>query len=213
MYVLVYKDRVIAGPRDWNRAMFNGALEDAGITGITLPRVAVEELPYVINDDARIMECRLEYPEHNPKTQYPHGPFWDFSQLVAVGTFQVVDIPIEVIKNTLKAEIANERYRQEIEGINVEVQGQTFRISTRREDRDVYAQTAGYLADGGTVNWKFDRTWLTLNKTELLAIAAAVSAHVQGVFNWEHGKNQEIEAATTSAELDAIVIREENPQG
>lgn len=208
MYVLIYKDRVISGPRDWNRAMFSGALEDVGIRDVLLPRVAVEELPYIINNDARIAECRLEYPPYNQKIEYAHGPFWDFSEPVAVGTFQLVPHPIDVIRDYLRGQAAIERYEKEVRGIKVTVQGQEFEISTARGDRDIYAQTAAYLADDANVNWKFGRVWLTINKTELQSIAAAVAAHVQSAFSWESAKVQEINSTATVEELDAIVIKE-----
>lgn len=208
MYVLIYKDRVISGPRDWNRAMFLGALEDVGIRDVLLPRVAVDNLPYIINEDARIAECRLEYPAYNQKIEYAHGPFWDFSDPVALGTFQLVPHPIDVVRDYLRGQAAAERYQKEISGVKITIQGQEFQISTAREDREVYAQTAAYLADGASVNWKFGRVWLTINKTELQSIAAAVAAHVQSAFSWESAKVQEIDSAATVEELDAIVIKE-----
>ena len=64
------------------------------------------------------------------------------------------------------------------------------------------------MGENDVVNWKFPEAWLTLTKSDLgIAVNAGV-AHVQAQFNWELAKNEEIDACTTAAELDAVVIIE-----
>ena len=65
------------------------------------------------------------------------------------------------------------------------------------------------MADTDTINWKFPETWLTITKQELGYIVSQGVAYIQGCFDWEVQKNAEIDACTTLAELDAIIIAEE----
>jgi len=64
------------------------------------------------------------------------------------------------------------------------------------------------MGENDTVNWKFPEGWLTLTKVELGAAVSAGAAHIQGSFDWEKAKIEEIEAAETVEVLDAIVIVE-----
>ena len=64
MYAVIYKNRVIVGPMDWNRAIFQGSLEKEGVAA-GIPRVAPGVLPYVINEDARIALVEEQRPEIN----------------------------------------------------------------------------------------------------------------------------------------------------
>lgn len=212
MYVLIHKGRVLVGPRDWNRAMFDGTLEDLGIK-LTLPRVAPEDsqFPIVIDSDTRLALARLVYPEYNSKIEYIHGPFWDFSEDVAVGTFEVKETPVELIKSTLKAEAANQRYNKENSGTIVEIQQNSIKIDTTREVRNLFAQKA--MTTVGNVNFKFSNNlWLSVTKAELESIISAIDSHVQAAFDWEFSKVQEIDNATTSTELNDIVIIEQQSQ-
>jgi len=212
MYVLVHKQRVIVGPMAWNRAMFSGALNKLNITTV-LPRKDPTDLPIVFDADTKLCSAVLEYPEHNPKIEYLHGPFWNFDEPTAVGTFQILETPIEFIKGNLKATVATERYNREIAGTTATIQNMAVTVDTNRGSRDIFVQQYLLMSENDVVNWKFPEAWLTLTKSDLgIAVAAGV-AHVQAQFNWELEKNEEIDACTTAAELDAVVIVEvvENP--
>ena len=65
MYAVVYDNRILVGPMNWNRAMFQGALEKKGINQL-LSRVAPDDLPMIINEHAKIMQVEENRPELNP---------------------------------------------------------------------------------------------------------------------------------------------------
>lgn len=207
MYIINYKNRVIAGPRDWHAGMFNHALESVGIKS-QVPSNPPSQLPLIINEDAKINECTLVYPEYNKKIQYIHGPFWDFSKDIAVGSFEIKEIPLELIKNDLKNTVAAERYKNEIAGTKTTIQNKEVSIDTSRGARDIFAQKYLLMADGETVNWKFPEGWLTLTKAELGQIVNVAVMHIQGKFDWEKNKSAEIDAATTAAQLDGMTLTE-----
>jgi hypothetical protein len=210
MYAVVYKDRVIVGPMNWNRAIFQGALERQKIA-TQLPRVAPEQLPHIVNPDAKIMMVEEVRPTMNPRVEYYYGPTWTITDSKAIANYDVVDSPIEAARMNFKTQAADERYRKEIKGVTVDVQGASVTVDTARDARNIFIQKYSLMADGDVVNWKFPEAWLTLTKAELGSVIAAGAAHIQSCFDWEKSISDQIDAATTKAELIAIEIVE--PQG
>jgi hypothetical protein len=54
------------------------------------------------------------------------------------------------------------------------------------------------------VNWKAKNGWFQLDAATLIAIADAVRAHVQACFDKEEVLQNQVDAATTVAELEAV---------
>lgn len=212
MYVLVYKDRVLVGPRDWSKPMFDGALEKLKIEAI-IPRKEPDVFPWVLNEDAYITEASVVIPPHNEKIETYHGPYWDFSNMqLAVGTYGIKEKQIGSIKELLINQAAEERYRKEIAGTKMTVQNLEVTLDTSRDGRNIFVQKYSLMTDSDLVNWKFPEGWLTLTKAELGSIVLQGAAHIQGSFDWEKAKVDEINAAETAAELDQIVIfKQETP--
>ena len=190
---------------DWNRAMFDGALQKLGIV-VTLPRSAPSDLPLIIDADTRLAESTYVYPAYNSKIEYLNGPFWNFDAPVAVGTFVIEPIEIDQIKGTLKLDVAAERYRKENAGTTGVVQGITVTLDTSRGGRDIFAQAYLLMGDTDVKNWKFPECWLTLTKNDLGSIVAVGSAYIQACFDWERSKGEEIDACTTAEQLNNVVI-------
>lgn len=208
MYVLIHKDRVLVGPRDWNRPMFTTTLDKLNIEYDLMPRKAPTDLPIILDADTYITNAKIEIPEHNAKTETYYGPFWDLSDTnVALGTYRVKERSLDSIREILFKEAAEVRYNKEVAGTAAVVQDITVTLDTSRDGRNIFSQKYSLMGDADTVNWKFPEGWLTLTKTELGAIVAAVTAHVQGAFDWEKTIVDQITTATTAAELDAIEIQ------
>ena len=102
-------------------------------------------------------------------------------------------------------EIATARYNAEIAGVNG--------IRTDRESQAVLTAAClqAYIDSGYSLNWKTgDGTFVSLPAEQIMAFGTAVRAHVQGCFDHEATLQAQAEAATTEAELNAIVINFEN---
>lgn len=212
MYAVVYKNRVIVGPMGWNRGIFQGSLEKENIKQ-TLPRVAPEDLPYVVNEDAKIMLVEEVRPEMNPMVEYYYGPLWDVTGDVAIANYEVRDGTIEDARYNLKQLAAQERWKKEIAGTKVTVQDTEVTIETDRETRNIFLQKYALMQDDELVNWKFPERWLTLTRTELSQVIATGASYIQGCFDWEKTINDEIDTSNTKEELLAIEIvepKEEN---
>ena len=111
---------------------------------------------------------------------------------------QVVEISLEEIKEAKKAEIANMRYEAEIAGVNG--------IRTDRESQSLITGAALKASMDSTYScrWKTEAGFVTLTAAQIIAVADAVRAYVQGCFDHEAELLPLIDAATTQAELDAI---------
>jgi hypothetical protein len=168
----------------------------------------VEPNEYVkINDALEIYPVTgLEVPVHHSDYQQLAGPFWTFTD-VAHGTYNVVDRPFDVIKNTLKAQVSSERYRKEIAGIKLTIQDTEVSVATDRDSRNIYTQKLVTMGDD-VVQWKFSEAWLTLNKQELTQMLVDVNSHVQQQFDWESNIINQIDLAETVEQLKEIVIVE-----
>jgi hypothetical protein len=185
--------------------MFQGALERQNIT-VGLPRVAPEQLPLVINEDARICAVVEQRPDINPMVEYHYGPLWDLSGELAIANYDVYDTPVDFAKPNFRAQAADERYKKETSGVAVEIQGISVTADTSREGRGIFLQALTTMPDGGTINWKFPEGWLSLTKAELTSVVQAGVSHIQAAFDWEKGINDQIDAAQSKAALLAIEI-------
>ena len=208
MYAVVYDNRILVGPMNWNRAMFQGALEKKGINQL-LPRVAPDDLPMIINEHAKIMQVEENRPELNPLVEYYYGPLWEITETKAIANYQINDTPIEAARYNLKQLCAGERYKKEITGATATIQNQTVTVDTNRGARDIFVQKYLLMAENDTVNWKFPETWLTLTKTDLGLCVAAGAQHIQSCFDWELNIAAQIDQAENKEQLLAIEIIEQ----
>lgn len=203
MYVVVFKNRVITGPMTWNRAIFQGSLAKEGVM-TQLPRVAPEQLPFVVSDDAVIMGVEEIRPMFNPALEYLYGPIWNILPDRAQATYLVYDSPISSGQGNLKALAAQERYRREVTGCTCVVQGVTVSLDTSREGRNIFVQKLSLMGETDHVNWKFPECWLNLTKSDLALIVATGVTHIQSAFDWEKLMSDQIDAAETKADLEVI---------
>lgn len=210
MYAVVYKNRVIVGPMEWNRGLYEGSLKKHGVSN-TLPRIAPEQLPYVVNDDAKIMRVEEVRPEINPMVEYHYGPQWDVSADNAIATYEVHETPIESARNNFKQLAAEERWKKEVAGTSVTINDTTVTVDTTREARGLFIQQFSIMDEGASVNWKFPEAWLLIDKSDVKQIVDAIASHIQQSFDWEASINQQIDQATTKQQLVDIIITEPQP--
>lgn len=206
MYVLTHNDQVLLGPILWNSRMFNSTIEDDTeiITNI-LPS-DVNNVPLDLGNGLKIRACTDVYPTLNPKIQFYNGPFWTFTATTGLASYTVVDKPISLVQQELKAQVATQRWVKEQSGTTAVVHNKTVTVDTARGSRDVFVQQFLLLAADATVQWKFPEGWMTVTKADLGICVDAGVAHVRGAFAWEAEIVASVDAALTLAELDAIVI-------
>lgn len=218
MYVLVNNGYVINGPRTWNYRSFENTLSEELDISLKLPQYKDNLDIIEINENTIIYPAILQQPNYNPKIQYPHGPFWDYSTGIAIGSYEVLDKLVDHVKDELKLTLADNRYLGEISGISIDLQGISIRLDTSRGNRDIFLQRYILMADTDTISWKFSEGWFTLSKIEVKSIVDTIHNFVQSQFDWENSKIQEINLLETLEQLDQFdisnpIIPSRNPYG
>ena len=115
-------------------------------------------------------------------------------------------IPFATAKENKYAEIAAARYNAEIAGITVN----GVSIKTDRESQGLITGAALKAMQDSeySCRWKIESGFVELTAPQILAIADAVRAHVQGCFDREAELLPLIEAAESPEELAGIVWEE-----
>lgn len=204
LYVLVQDGYVINGPRLWNRRSFESTLQEDVEISFQLPQNKTDETPIEIATGVRILPARLETQNFNSKIEYLDGPFWNFDNDYATGSYVKVPNELGAAKAAVKLIVADNRWKKETNGILHTVQNTEVFITTARGDRDIFFQKYLMMTNNETVTWKFNNIWLDLSKSELAEIVAAGALHVQESYDWERLKIQEIDACATLQELDTV---------
>jgi hypothetical protein len=117
------------------------------------------------------------------------------------GSKWIVDL--DKLKNDKRAEIANARWKAETGGITIN----GVEIATDRESQALLTGAVLAAQDNPeyVVNWKAQNGWAVLDTATILAAADAVRNHVQACFDREKLLQEQVEAATTIEELEAVV--------
>lgn len=208
-YALLNNNQIKVGPRDYNVAFFRAYLEENNISTSNVPVTYTGNDPIVITDTISIVPvAEPTIPEYNQYTEQLAGPYWDTSVIPVTGYYEVSDVSIDSVKNSMKAQLATNRYNQEVSPLKTTIQGTEVSIPTARGyDRDIWFQMLALLPEGSSQVFKFDGgIWLTLTKADIQSIVSAMVTHVQNSFDWESGKVVEIDAAADKAALEAIDI-------
>lgn len=207
MYVLVSNGRVLNGPRAWSFRSFQNTLQEELNITYNLPVAKTDNAVIHINDTVKIYPAVLDdSAPYNSKTQYLDGPYWDFSNDIATGTFTAKYHDLEHLKLHLKSIVAANRYAKEISGTTCTIQNSLVNVSTSRDTRGNYVQRYLIMGDNDTIDWKFDTFWMSLTKSDMATIVQCIESHIQQQFDWEANKSIEIDLATTHQELDTITL-------
>ena len=112
-------------------------------------------------------------------------------------------IPMAELRAEKKAELAEARWQAEVSGVNG--------IRTDRESQALITGAALKAMQDSeyTCRWKTETGFVELTAAQILAIADAVRAHVQGCFDRESELLTLVDAATTPEELESIRWEEE----
>ena len=149
---------------------------------------------FLLEAQARPEEALIPYAAKNGETHVQGGvPFKMVEQ----------PPPLEEVRAAKLAELALERYRQEVGGITVN----GILIATDRESRSTMAGTLVEFQAGmiNRAEWKTKNGWVDISASQLRDICAQVATHVQFCFAKERRLSDAVNEATTVEEINAIV--------
>jgi hypothetical protein len=205
MYVIIHKNRVIAGILPWKAQYFTDVLRTRHRILTELPRNEPEAsaFPWTIDADTKIIPAQEDRQQSiNPLIEYYYGPTWDLTETSAMAHYEVRPLAIEDCQTNYKAKAGALRYDQEVAGTTVTIDSVEYKIETDRGSRAKYIEK--YVTMGDTANWKFNEGWKQLTKEQLYSIVSAIDTHVQTAFDEELRLNQVIDQCVSTTELLAI---------
>lgn len=196
MFIITHNNNVILGPMKWNARRFTEVIEDDCEITVTLPLTNDPETYYEVNDEIKIYPVQgTPDPDFNSKTEYLHGPFYEYVDGVAISSMVVEKLPLTAAQNFMKQEIANKRWEKQHSGVKVTLNGTEYTFNTDAQTKSTFHQ---YITSNlESVNWKLDQdTWITLSKSDIQTIFNSIINHVQSAFDWEVTKLSEIVVST-----------------
>lgn len=203
-YVMVEnKKTVLVGPMPWRHRFFQRELIDLDIDYVVSP---LEPFSYVkITDSIEIFPVvEILNSEFDPVFEHVSGPYWVFENESARGHFIKHYNDITVIKQSLKSQLAAERYRREILGVASVIQDRVVTITTDRQSRNIMNQHYMLMTEDQVVQWKFPEMWVALTKNSLATAIQGCNQYVQTQFDWEKSLSDSIDIAQTVEELHLI---------
>jgi hypothetical protein len=191
----------------WSRFKFENVILEECEVDTTLPATNDNLDPITVSDNIKILPIQgTQNPEFNPTIEMLHGPFWEFTDTVAIMSYTVQPLALDAAKAMLKDRVAAERWTKENSGVTVNLNETDYKFGTDKATRLVLMNAQASTND---TNWKQDRdTWVTLTPANVQTVLSAVLAHVQASFDWEYIKLQAIDACASSEDLAGINITE-----
>lgn len=202
MYALIYNNEIKAGPREWNKRVFEYEYNALTDQTANLPSEWASTETITVDANTKIIPVYFSDEVYNPKIEQPAGPTLTLYADHVDAHMGKVDKDIEQVKRELKAKVAELRWLKETAGLDVD--GSI--VKTDRESQGTLSGAVSYveLDPTTTVTWKTENGWVELNRTQIEAMALAVASHVQACFSQEKAYGVQIDACTTLAELDAL---------
>jgi len=115
-------------------------------------------------------------------------------------------IDIEKLKAEKIAELADARWSEETGGYVYN--GHEFHSDRESQDRFFQAYMASLADPTFTVIWKTKNGWLEMNALDFVTLYNEFQAFLQGLYQQEKALQEQVEAATTIEELEAVKWQE-----
>ncbi len=203
-WALVLNGQIIVGPRDWHYKIFASECGEREIPIDNIPKTMPSGLVRV-SENAIILPVKMAViPSYDSKYYQLEGPFLTVNPNNITGYYNVVQKPLEQIRNEIKDKVAKIRYEIEVGGVTV---GDDIIATDRASQAMIHAAQTQVRDDPSkTFNWKVKNGWKTFDATAIENIADAVVSHVEAAFNNEYNISQALDAATSIIEIDEIDI-------
>jgi hypothetical protein len=202
-YVVLHQGRVIWGPREWNPLSIENAIEFQSGKDVMIGADPIVGRLEQLQDFTILRVKSEETPLYDALFETLEGPFYGHN--VPEGTttikWNVVPDTVPYIAGKIKQQIEAKRYQKEIEGIDIEIDGVTYKFPTDREQRN---RLTIQSVCGGPVAWKIAGAWVDLTAEQLNDIANRINAHVQKWFAWERESIVMVEACETFEQIKEV---------
>ena len=212
MYVITFhnpdnnQDQVILGPIDWNPEYISACIAD-DLDLDYRPKILksdVDKVPYEIIPNVIARRVQIEGIEYNSKTQFLIGPYWTYTENLAIGNYVVANKNIDIVKSELKQLVQSKRYEKEISGFEFDLNDDNkIFISTGRDNRKIFFEKLSIIGDN-IINFKYNDKFFDMDKQMLQQICVSIDNHVQNAFDWESNMFITIDNCESLEQLDQL---------
>ena len=112
------------------------------------------------------------------------------------------DVDIEILKQGKLWQLADSRWREETAGFMYN--GYEFHSDRESQDRFFQAYMASLNNPNFTVTWKTKTGWLEMTANDFITLYNEFQTFLQGLYQKEKLLQEQVEAATTIEDLNAI---------
>lgn len=113
------------------------------------------------------------------------------------------EVDIDTLKQGKLWQLADARWREEVSGFIYN--GHEFHSDRESQDRFFQAYMASLSDPNFTVTWKTKDGWLDMTASDFITLYNEFQTFLQGLYQKEKALQEQVEAATTIEELNAIV--------
>jgi hypothetical protein len=206
---LISNDSLILGPIGFNVRMINSELEGLELEERVTPSSYTEVPIHFSDNSTHILPVEKILQSYDPK-YYNIGNFtWNIIKedeipVKVVFEYPLISRTLEEIKEIRKQEVKLIRKQKQNTKITLTIDGTEIQVSTSVEERTSLSNKLS-VADA-PYNYKFNDVWVVITKVELQDILSSIDIVVQGAFDWEFSKTQEIDNCNTIEEVYGVVI-------
>lgn len=203
-YILAENRQIIhLGPIHWRYRIIQSELNELEVA-FTLPQI---EQGYIkISDTLEIFPITQEnIPIYDTSFEILSGPFYNYAEKSVELYYNVSALDLTAIKQNLKQRVSTERYRKEISGTSIKINGVEIKLDTTREGRIKYSSMM--YAGANSINYKYNNEFILLTTADVENIINSINEHIQKQFNWEKNMFDTIDSSTID-DLKVLQIEE-----
>jgi hypothetical protein len=204
MFALVNDKELILGPIQFNYRLINSALEEDLEVDYRVSPSDYLNVPIVITEKIKILNVSENKPSYNSKYENLTAYKYEVLDDQVIFYYEKQQIDLSIIKQQYKNIISNERWKRENYGhIKFLLNDEEIQVPTNRENR---TSLINKVAIGTSpYNFKFGDKWFQVTSENLRNILVQIDKKIQEDFDWELERIQEIDACSTTDELEQIV--------
>lgn len=205
MWAIVQNSKIQFGPRGWNRSAFQNWIEENMNTSFYVSINAPGSVVAIDSVTSIVPVIMDSDPTYNHYTHQLSGPFLTVGENFVEGSYKVVERDLDSVRQSLIADLANNRYIREQSGVVVEIEDKQFVVPTDRTSRGNWASMISSQLDN--VNYKVDsNTWVVLTSADIQSINNTIMKKVQSDYEWERVIYTDIMASASIEKLANIDI-------
>jgi hypothetical protein len=208
---LISNDSLILGPIGFNVRMINSELEGLELEE-RISTSSYTEVPIHFSDNStHILPIEKLVQSYDSKYYDIGNLTWNIIKeneipVKVVFEYPLISKSLEEIKEIRKQEVKLIRKQKQNTTINLTIGDTEIQVSTSIEERTSLSNKLS-VADT-PYNYKFNDVWVVITKLELQVILNSIDIVVQGAFDWEFNKTQEIDNCNTIEEVYNVVIQQ-----